>query len=72
MSSRETSITHSALGWVKKSIDDNLSEIETDLKHYIEDRDEALLEGVKQTQAEVAPELKHLSSLVSDSVKKKA
>ena len=33
---------------------------------------ETLLEGVKQTQAEVAPELKHLSSLVSDSVKKKA
>jgi len=33
---------------------------------------ETLLEGVKQTQAEVAPELKHLSSLVSDSAKKKA
>jgi hypothetical protein len=33
---------------------------------------ETQLEGVKQTQAEVAPELKHLSSLVSDSAKKKA
>ena len=33
---------------------------------------EILLEGVKQSQAEVAPELKHLSSRVSDSAKKKA
>ena len=31
-----------------------------------------LLEGVKQTQAKLAPELKHLPSLVSESVKKKA
>ncbi|MCP4980566.1 MAG: response regulator, partial [Gammaproteobacteria bacterium] len=48
MSSQETSITHSALGWVKKSIDDNLSEIEIDLKHYIEEQDEVLLENVKE------------------------
>jgi len=48
MSSQETSIKHSALGWVKKSIDDNLSEIKTDLKLYIEAEDEALLEGVKE------------------------
>jgi len=48
MSSQETSIKHSALGWVKKSIDDNLSEIKTDLKLYIEEEDEALLEGVKE------------------------
>ena len=32
MGLQETSITHSALGWVKKSIDDNLAEIEVDLK----------------------------------------
>jgi len=48
MNAQETSITQSALGWVKKSIDDNLSEIETDLKLYIENEDAALLEAVKQ------------------------
>jgi chemosensory pili system protein ChpA (sensor histidine kinase/response regulator) len=48
MNPQETSIKHSALGWVKKSIDDNLAEIKTDLKHYIEAEDEALLEGVKE------------------------
>ncbi len=48
MNSRETSIKHSALGWVKKSIDDNLSEISTDLKQYIEQEDEALLGRVKE------------------------
>ena len=46
MNPRETSIKHSALGWVKKSIDDNLSEIETDLKLFLEEEDEALLERV--------------------------
>ena len=48
MNPRETSIKHSALGWVKKSIDDNLSEIETDLKLFLEEEDEALLERVKE------------------------
>ncbi len=48
MNTQETSIKHSALGWVKKSIDDNLSEIKTDLKLYIESGDAALLEAVKQ------------------------
>jgi chemosensory pili system protein ChpA (sensor histidine kinase/response regulator) len=48
MTPEETSIKHSALGWVKKSIDDNLSEIKTDLKLYIEEEDEALLERVKE------------------------
>jgi chemosensory pili system protein ChpA (sensor histidine kinase/response regulator) len=48
MNAQETSIKHSALGWVKKSIDDNLSEIKTDLKLYIENEDAALLEAVKQ------------------------
>ena len=47
MVSQQTSIKHSALGWVKKSIDENLSEIKTDLKQYIEAQDEALLEDVK-------------------------
>jgi chemosensory pili system protein ChpA (sensor histidine kinase/response regulator) len=47
MNTQETSIKHSALGWVKKSIDDNLSEIKVDLKAYIEAEDEALLESVK-------------------------
>ena len=48
MSLQQTSIKHSALGWVKKSIDDNLSEIKTDLKLYIEDEDEELLQRVKE------------------------
>jgi chemosensory pili system protein ChpA (sensor histidine kinase/response regulator) len=48
MNAQETSIRHSALGWVKKSIDENLSEINTDLKQYIENNDAALLEAVKQ------------------------
>jgi len=48
MSLQETSITHSALGWVKKSIDDNLSEIKVELRRYIENGDEALLESGKQ------------------------
>ena len=45
MSSQQTSITHSALGWVKKSIDENLSEIKIDLRRYIENGDGALLES---------------------------
>ena len=48
MSSQEISIKHSALGWVKKSIDDNLSEIKNDLKLYIETADGARLENVKE------------------------
>ncbi len=48
MGHQETSIRHSALGWVKKSIDDNISEIKEDLKQYIEAEDEALLHGVKE------------------------
>ncbi len=51
MNAQEISITHSALGWVKKSIDDNLSEIKTDLKQYIETRESDLLESVKQRLA---------------------
>lgn len=48
MTPQETSIKHSALGWVKKSIDDNLSEIDTDLKLFVEEEDEALLERVQE------------------------
>ena len=51
MSSQQTSITHSALGWVKKSIDENLSEIKIDLRRYIENGDGALLESGKQRLA---------------------
>ncbi len=47
MDPRQTSINQSALGWVKKSIDDNLSEINVDLKRYIEEGDVTLLESVK-------------------------
>ena len=48
MSRQQTSIKHSALGWVKKSIDDNLAEINVDLKLYIEDADDSLLEKIKE------------------------
>ena len=48
MDPQETSIKHSALGWVKKSIDDNLVEIEVDLKRFIEEEDASLLEAVKE------------------------
>ncbi len=48
MNFQETSIKHSALGWVKKSIDDNLSEIKTDLKQFIEEEDAELLERVRE------------------------
>ena len=49
MQAHSTSIKQSALGWVKKAIDENLSEIETDLKQFIEDRpDAALLHSVKE------------------------
>jgi chemosensory pili system protein ChpA (sensor histidine kinase/response regulator) len=48
MSIQQASIRHSALGWVKKSIDDNLSEIKSDLKLFIEEGDEGLLAAVKE------------------------
>ena len=48
MSMQQASIRHSALGWVKKSIDDNLSEIKSDLKLFIEEGDEGLLANVKE------------------------
>ena len=47
MNRQQTSIKHSALGWVKKSIDDHLAEINVSLKHYIEQQDEGLLKSVK-------------------------
>ena len=49
MNAQETSIRNSALGWVKKSIDDNLLQIESDLKRYIESNEPDLLEEVKQS-----------------------
>ena len=48
MNAQEISIKHSALGWVKKSIDDNLSEIKVDLKQYIEAEDAELLLSVQR------------------------
>ena len=48
MNSAENSIKHSALGWVKKSVDDNLADIKTDLKLYIEEDDSTLLSRVKE------------------------
>jgi len=48
MNYQQTSIRHSALGWVKKSIDDNLSEIKSDIKRYTEEDDQSLLGSVKE------------------------
>ncbi|MBT8437352.1 MAG: hypothetical protein KJP11_08270, partial [Gammaproteobacteria bacterium] len=48
MSSPENSIKQSALGWVKKSIDDNLSDIKSDLNLYIEEDNDALMAAVKE------------------------
>ena len=48
MSSQQTSIKYNALGWVKKSIDDHLSEITTDLKLFTEEGGEGLLAAVKE------------------------
>ena len=48
MNSQEISIRHSALGWVKKAIDDNLSDITSDLKRYIEAHEQGLLDGVSR------------------------
>ena len=43
MNYQQTSIRHSALGWVKKSIDDNLVEIKAEIKLYVEEDDQSLL-----------------------------
>ncbi|MDH5356141.1 MAG: hypothetical protein OEY09_16990, partial [Gammaproteobacteria bacterium] len=48
MNRQQASIKHSALGWVKKGIDDNLSEINRDLKRYVEDDDVSLLESIRE------------------------
>ncbi len=43
---RQKSIQQSALGWVKKSIDESLQTSESDLKLYIENRDSSLIAEV--------------------------
>ena len=48
MNYQQTSIRHSALGWVKKSIDDNLVEIKAEIKLYVEEDDQSLLVSVKE------------------------
>ncbi len=53
MTFQQTSIKHGALDWVKKSIDDHLSEIKTNLKLFIEDGDVGLLAPVQQRLGEV-------------------
>ncbi len=53
MNAQDISIRHTALGWVKKAIDENLSEIQTDLNRYVENNEQDLLDGVKQRLAVV-------------------
>ncbi len=48
MNAQEISIRHSALGWVKTAIDENLSDIQIDLNRYLESYEQGLLDAVKQ------------------------
>ena len=47
MDFKHTSIKQSALGWVKKSIDDNLATIRSDLNIYVEEKDASVLASVQ-------------------------
>ncbi len=51
MDFKQTSIKQSALGWVKKSIDETLESIRRDLNAYIEDNDSAALQAVQEKLA---------------------
>ncbi len=48
MDIQKTSIQKSALGWVRKAIDDYLSDIRTQLNRYQDDYDDALIENIKE------------------------
>jgi len=48
MDFQQTSIKQSAIGWVKKSIDENLNEIRVELDYYLEDFDISQLESVQE------------------------
>lgn len=48
MDFKHTSIKQSALGWVKKSIDDNLATVRAELNIYIEDKDPSILGSVQE------------------------
>ncbi|MCK4707643.1 MAG: hypothetical protein KAU21_03420, partial [Gammaproteobacteria bacterium] len=48
MDFKHTSIKQSALGWVKKSIDDNLATIRRELNVYIEEQDASMLLSVQE------------------------
>lgn len=53
MDFKHTSIKQSALGWVKKSIDENLATIRSDLNIYIEEKDATLLQGVQSKLSDI-------------------
>lgn len=48
MDIQKTSIQQSALGWVRKAIDEHLSEIRTNLNRYQDDYDDSLIEEMKE------------------------
>ncbi len=52
MDFKHTSIKQSALGWVKKSIDDNLATIRSELNIYIEEKDASILSSVQSKLAD--------------------
>jgi chemosensory pili system protein ChpA (sensor histidine kinase/response regulator) len=53
MDFKHTSIKQSALGWVKKSIDDNLATVRSDLNIYVEDMDVSMLTSVESKLGDV-------------------
>ena len=53
MDFKHTSIKQSALGWVKKSIDENLATIRSDLNVYIEDQNPGILQDVRSRLSDI-------------------
>ena len=53
MDFKHTSIKQSALGWVKKSIDENLATIRRELNIYIEEKDASMLILVQEKLSSV-------------------
>jgi len=53
MDFKHTSIKQSALGWVKKSIDDNLASIRSELNIYVEEKDASVLSSVQAKLADI-------------------
>ena len=53
MDFKHTSIKQSALGWVKKSIDENLATVNSELNIYVEEKDASVLRSVEEKLRDV-------------------